>query len=443
MRKLSARLAAMLIAGLVAALPAAAPALSLIRDAETERTLRQMAAPLVKAAGMRAGSVDLYIVRSSQLNAFVAGGANMFLHTGLIDELEEPGQLMGVMAHEIGHIAGGHQVRRAINIRNAQGPALIAMLAGIAAAAAGGPQAGAAISAGATQALERSFLSYNRGEEASADQAALAYLERAGIDPAGFLEVLERFRGQEVFTVGNIDPYALTHPLSTQRMQLIEQKAAEARGRSFREDPEIAYWYGRARAKLEGFLDSPRRVLNRYEERDDELALYAKTVALHRLPAPREAVESADRLIAMRPGDPFYLELKGQILHESGRAREAVPLYRAAVAAAPEEPLLKAGLGRALLALEEPAADAEALRVLKEARDRDRGDPAALRDLAVAYSRAGDTGMATLATAERFALSGRSKDAVLHARRASALLPNGSPGWLRAQDILVLDKRDD
>ncbi len=442
MMRIRARLIASLIVFALAAAPGAGWALSLIRDAEIERTLDRMSTPLFQAAGIRPGSVAIHIVRSRALNAFVAAGNNMFLHTGLLEELETPEELMGVVAHEIGHIAGGHQIRRAINIRNAQGPALIAMLAGIAAGAAGGPEAGAAISLGARQALERSLLSYNRGEEAAADQAAMAYLKRAGVDPKGLLEVLERFRGQEVFTVGNIDPYALTHPLSTERVQLIERKVAETRGREFARDPEIAYWHARIRAKLQGFLGSPRRVLRDTEGEDDEIALYARTVALHRLPAPQEALASADRLIATRPGDPFYLELKGQILHESGKAREAVPYYRRAVEAAPGEPLLLAGLGRALLALEEPAADREALAALKEARRRDTGDSAALRDLAVAYSRAGDTGMATLATAERFALAGRKKDAVLHARRASKLLPQGSAGWLRAQDILVLDTED-
>ncbi|MEM9737034.1 MAG: tetratricopeptide repeat protein, partial [Pseudomonadota bacterium] len=171
---------------------------------------------------------------------------------------------------------------------------------------------------------------------------------------------------------------------------------------------------------------------------ETELTLYARSVALHRVPAPQEALDELDRLLAMRPGDPFYLELKGQVLFELGRAEDAVPYYRQASKAAPDQPLLKAGLGRALLALNDPAADREALDVLQDARRDDMGDAAALRDLATAYSRAGDIGMATLATAERHALTGRNQEAVLQARRAERLLPNGSPAWLRAQDILSL-----
>jgi predicted Zn-dependent protease len=242
-----------------------------------------------------------------------------------------------------------------------------------------------------------------------------------------------------VLSFGNLDPYTLTHPLSTQREQLITRAVEEARGRSYPADPERDYWHGRMRAKLEGFLDNPERVLDRYEHAEPtETVLYARAVAYHRLPDPPRAIETVDRLIALRPDDPFYIELKGQILHESGRTREAVPLYRRAVALAPQEPLLKAGLGRVLLAQETPEASREALEVLESARRADSGDISLLRDLAVAYDRAGERGMATLLTAERLAVGGDREDAVLLAGRASALLPEGSPGWLRAQDILAL-----
>ena len=250
---------------------------------------------------------------------------------------------------------------------------------------------------------------------------------------------MRRFRGQEVFNLGNIDPFVLTHPLSTERMQLVERRVAEAAGRQYPANPERAYWHGRMRAKLIGYLDSPERVLNRLEgEPETEQALYTRAVALYRLPAMSEAIAATDRLIALRPDDPFYIELKGQILFETGHPEQAVPLYRQAVRLAPSEPLLEAGLGRALLALGRPEADAEALKVLRNARRRDLADATALRALATAYSRAGDHGMAELATAERYALTGNVNDAMLHARRAAAELPEGSPGWLRAQDILSL-----
>jgi len=428
------------LAAMAAGLPALpAPAAGLIRDAEIERTLKRMATPIFEAAGFRPDTIDIYILNDNDINAFVANGRNMFLNSGLLMTLETPEELQGVIAHETGHIAGGHEARRAINLRNARGPALLGMLAGIAAGVAGGPQVGTAVIAGSQSALQRGLMQYSRGEEASADQAALEYLDRAGINPAGLQKVLQRFRGQEVFTIGNIDPFILTHPLSTERMQLIDHHVAETAGHSYSVDPNIAYWHGRMRAKLSGFLDVPTRVLDKLEGKPEtEEVLYARAVALYRLPALKEALAAIDRLIALRPADPFYLELKGQVLFETGHAAKAVPLYRQSVKLAPGETLLEAGLGRALLALNKPETDRKALEVLQEARRRDPADADALRNLATAYARAGDQGMASLATAERFALTGDTENAMVQARRAAATLKEGTPGWLRAQDILSL-----
>lgn len=416
-------------------------AMSLVRDAEIERTLRQMSAPIYQAAGLAPSSVEMYMVNDRSLNAFVVGGRRIFLHTGLLRELETPEELLGVIAHETGHIAGGHEARRSINLRNAQGPALLGVLAGVAAGvAAGSPEVGVAVSSGSQGALVRSILRNSRSEEASADQAAIAYMTRAGINPLGLQRVIERFRGQEVLSIGAIDPYILTHPLGTERMSLMSRSVKQAQGRSWPKNPDMEYWHGRMRAKLRGFLVDPTRVLDRLEGKPDtEINLYQKAVALHRLPDPAAARSAIDALIAKRPKDPFYLELKGQILHESGLASEAIPYYRQAAKLAPNEPLIKAALGRSLLQLNDRAADAEALTILKEARSEDLADVVALRDLATAYERAGDQGMATLATAERYALVNNRKPAIQLARRAAKILPKGSPGWLRAQDILKLD----
>ena len=429
------------IVTILGASPAAS--ISLVRDAEIERTLRQMSSPIFRAAGLDPGTVNLYMVNSRSLNAFVAGGRNIFLFTGLMSELETPEELLGVIAHETGHISGGHLARRAINVRNAQGPALLGLLLGIAAGAAGGGDAGTAVLGASQDLVRRSLLRFNRGEEAAADQAALSYLERSGINPEGLLRVVERFRGQEVLSIGSVDPYVQSHPIGAQRTSLLQSRIAANAGRTWPEDVERTYWHTRLRAKLEGFLDDPRRVLDTYADAPEtEFTLYAQAIALHRLPATSEAIATVNRLISLRPKDPFYIELRGQILLESGRAEQAIPDYREAVRLAPREALLKAGLGRALLQLNEPGANAEALAVLQDARNADLGDASALRDLALAYARAGDTGMAALATAERLALGGNLEDAALQAGRASTILPEGSPGWLRAQDIIALRTRD-
>ncbi|MEL6766638.1 MAG: M48 family metalloprotease [Pseudomonadota bacterium] len=416
---------------------------TLIRDAEIERTLWAMSSPIFRAANLPPSTISIFIVSDRRINAFVAAGRNMFLNTGLMMELETPDELIGVIAHEAGHIAGGHTARRQQEINAAAGPALIGTLLGIAAAAAGAPEVGLAAIAGSQSVALRNLLRYSRGEEAAADQAALSYLRRSGNSPEGLRKVLQRFRGQEVLAVGNLDPYTLTHPLSTDRLQLIERAADEAAGQSFPEQPERDYWHARMRAKLQGFLDRPERVLDRTaEEPDSELNLYARAVAHHRLPDPVRAVETVDRLISIRANDPFYIELKGQILYEAGDARAAEPLYREAARLEPREPLLLAGLGRVLLAVGGEANEREALGVLEQARRSDPADISMMRDLAIAYDRAGDRGMATLVTAERYALSGRVRDARLHAGRAEQVLPQGSPGWLRAQDILAMKEPD-
>ena len=418
----------------------AASGRSLIRDAEIERTLNRLSTPVFRAAGLAPQTVDLYIVQDRSLNAYVTGGRNIFLHTGLLTELDTPEEVLGVIAHEVGHITGGHEARRAINLRNARGPALIGLLLGLAVGVAGGGEAGAAIAAGSQSIVQRSLLKYNRAEEAAADQAGISYLTRADIDPEGLLKVIERFRGQEVLAIGNLDPYVLTHPLGTQRFSLLERRIAEQRKSSYPSNDDRIYWYKRMQAKLSGFLDSPERVLERVENAPEtEFTLMKKAVALHRVPDTNGALTAMDRLIAMRPNDPFYIELKGQILLESRRPEQALPEYRRAVALAPNETLIKAGLGRTLLQFGTKAADAEALQILQEARNNDLADAAVLRDLATAYERAGDSGMATLATAERYALVGNVSSAISLATRAAAMLPEGSPGWLRSQDILKLD----
>ncbi|MEM9369745.1 MAG: M48 family metalloprotease, partial [Pseudomonadota bacterium] len=246
-----------------------ARAQGLIRDAEIERTLSLLSDPLFNAAGLSPSTVNLFILNDRSLNAFVASGRNIFLNTGLLIDLETPEELQAVIAHEIGHITGGHIARRAIKLRNAQGPAIIGALAGIAVAAAGGGAAGAAISAGSQGALIRDILRHSRAEEASADQAALNYLRRSNIDPSGLKRVFERFKGQEAFTVGNVDPYAVTHPLSAQRLQLIDRRLSELEPGATPRNQEHAYWHGRMRAKLDGFLSNPERVLSVLDRQEE------------------------------------------------------------------------------------------------------------------------------------------------------------------------------
>lgn len=449
LRAMKATLAAFIRrAGATAGLAAFAASLSpataeaqLIRDTEIEATLQRLSAPIFRAAGVPIDTVPFYIIRNDDLNAFVAaGGRSLFLHTGLLRRLETPEELLGVVAHEVGHITGGHVVSRIDAVRNARVQSYLALLLGLGVGVASRDGGGGVGAAGAAQQIiQRELLRFSRGQEASADQAAIDYLNRAGIDPSGMLRVLERIAEEQAIFIGQVDPYALTHPLSRRRIELLSERVAASPALGAQLPEEVRYWHARMRAKLDGFLG--RLGGAEVDYGSDELRLYARAITLHRIPDPDRAIEAIDQLIRLRPNDPFYWELKGQILFESGRGAEAVEPYRRATELSREAPLIAAGLGEALLTLETPEATAEALRVLERAALAEPLGARMRRALAIAYARNGDEGMAALVTAERMVLFGRVRDAQAQATRAQRLLPAGSPGWLRAEDILTLRGR--
>ena len=423
----------------MAAVPVSAQ--GLIRDAEIEATLDRIADPLFRAAGVNPASVRLYLIADPEPNAFVAGGQNIFVNTGLLTELDGIDEVRAVIAHELGHLTGGHQVRRDQALRGASGIAAIGMLGAAAATVAGAPGAGIAIATGATQAARRNALAHSRTEEASADQAGLRYLSASGSNPRAMLDVLEHFRGQDDMLGAYNDAYAQNHPLWSDRIALIEDRVAQLPpgGPPSAED---AYWFGRMVAKLDAFLQSPAQTFRKVPASDtSETALLARAIAWHRRPDPAKAEATVDALIALRPDDPYYEDLKGQILLESGHAAAAADAYRKAVSLAPKEPLILGGLGRALLNMDDDSVTAEARDALARSAAADEANGAVLRDLALAEARLGHEGAAALATAERFTLEGRFRDADRNATRAAALLPEGSPGWRRAQDMINIAER--
>lgn len=415
--------------------------ISTIRDAEIEGTLERMSAPIFRAAGLPDGSVEVFIVNDRSLNAFVVG-RNMAFHTGLLIAMEDPKELLGVVAHETGHIAGGHGVRFGTAATASQGTALLSTIIGIATIAAGAGQAGAAILAGGQTLAQRGFLSYSRGQESAADQAAITYLERAGIDPTGMVETLQRLQSKELVAVGRRDPYTLSHPLSGERIRDLKRRVSLSPTLNQPISGETRYWYDRMRAKLRGFLMPPARTLREVADDGSEPALLARAVAYHRMPDPQSALRTIDRLIATRPNDPYYHELKAQILFEGGAASQAIPAYRQAAALKPGEPLILASLGQALLALDQPAATREARAVLTSAVRQDRYNANAWRWLAQAERRSGDETAAALAAAEHQIMIGREKTATRYAKQVQDTAPTGSPAWLRAGDILAeIDRR--
>ncbi|MEP3296350.1 MAG: M48 family metalloprotease [Pseudoruegeria sp.] len=417
-------------------LAGSAQAQTLIRDAEIERSLKELARPMITAAGLNPSRIQIMIIKDSSLNAFVVDSRRVFLNTGLITRMGTPAELQAVIAHELAHIANGHIIRRAANAGSATTAAGLGLALALATALAGEGQAAAGIAIGTQNSALRVFLGHTRAEEASADQSALRYMAQAGVDPKAMIEVLNLFRGQDALSPGRRDPYASSHPLTADRLRAVKGYAASYKPRQGNTQTS-AYWFARTQAKLRAFLGNPSSTLRRVKKSDtSEIALLTRAIAYHRMPKTKDALKNINALVAKRPKDPYYQELKGQILLESGQPKSAVSAYAKAVSLAPNQPLILSGYGRALLAVNSRDSNAKALNVLIKARGRDQQDPRMLRDLAVAYAKAGNNGMASVATAERYALLGRMKDAGIHANRAAGLVPRGSSGWNRAQDVI-------
>lgn len=420
------------------ALPARA--VSLLRDADMEYALAQLAAPVLTAAGLSASRTKILVVDDGTLNAFVVSNDAIYLHSGLIGRMENAAMLQAVIAHEAAHIANGHITRRMTNLGSARTAAGLGIALALITAAAGGGEAAGAIAAGTQSAALRNFLSHTRAEESSADQAGARYLRSAGIPLSGMLDVFRLFRGQEVLSAARQDPYVRSHPLSRDRLRAIEGYAAAATGRAVSGDTATwNYWFARAKGKLTAYQRRPNWTLNRLGDSGyPDVALMREAMARHRNSQTRQALAAIDKAIAMRPNDPFYRNLKGQILMETRQFAAAANAHGRAVQLRPRDGLLQAGYGRALLASGNVAA---ALPALERARSIDFRDGSMLRDLSVAYARTGNNGMASLITAERYALRGSLEDAEIHAKRATGLLAEGSGPWQRAHDVLLASER--
>jgi predicted Zn-dependent protease len=438
---LLARLLMLLAASFMAALQPAA-AQSVLRDAETEAFLRDVSRPLIVAAGLQPENVQVVLLHNREINAFVAGGQIVYLHSGLLTSADNANELQGVIAHELGHVTGGHIIRMNEGVQQATGIMLLSLLLGAAAMAAGAGEAGMAAMAAGQQAAMSRFLAFTRVQENSADQAGAEYLARAGISGRGSLAFFERLENIEFrMNIPQDDSYARTHPLNRERIAVLENRYRNDPAWERPTDPALEARFQRVRAKLSGYVDEPRQVFTRYPERDQSVpARYARAYAYHRTAHPQQATAEVDALLATAPHDPYFLELRGQVLLESGQPREAVAALREAVARAPDQPLIGALLGHALISTEDPANFQEAKRVLRVAVGRDNSNPFAWYQLGIVYDREGDEARAALATAERYNLQGQPQLALPNAERALMGIPVGTPDWLRAQDIAMVSR---
>ncbi len=408
----------------------------MIRDVEIENIIRTYATPVFEAAGLNAQSIKTYLVNDDQLNAFVAGGQNLFINTGLLIRAETPGQVIGVIAHETGHIAGGHLARRHEELANATAASILSMILGGAAVLAGAPDAGAAILGGGQGMAQRAFLAYSRTHEASADQAAMTYLDRTHQSTKGLLEFMGKLRSNELLINASPDPYVLTHPLTTERIDALEAHVARSPYSSVPDDPELVALHARMRAKLIGFM-TPARALRTYKAEDTSVAArYARAIAYFKLVRMDEFKQAIDSLIADFPDDPYFHEVKGQGLYETGDAKAALPAYRKAVDLMPKSDLLRMELARVELATGDPAVVDDAIENLQFAAHYERFSPSIYQLLGNAYYKKNDEPRARLFHAEAALLRGEMEKAIYNGEVASRAFKEGSREWLRAKDIV-------
>ncbi len=424
-----------------------AMAQSILRDAETEALLKDMMDPLLVAAGLRPGQVRVHMLGDPGINAFVAGSQDIYVFSGLIEAAGSANEVQGVLAHELGHVMGGHAIRTNDGIKAATGISLVSLLLGAAAIAAGGGEAGMGILMAGQQAALGKFLAFSRVQEATADAAGAQYLSKAGISGKGSLAFFKRLQNIEFrYAIKQDDDqaYGRTHPLSGDRIQALREVYVVDPAWDKPSDPQIERRFERVKAKLVGFVAEPAKTLRLYPESNTSVpARYARAYAWHKSAYPQKALAEVEGLIAADPEDPYFLELEGQILLESGRPRDAIPALRKAVANSRSQPLIAALLGHALIATEDSANYPEAEKVLKTAVALDNENPFAWYQLGIVYASKGDQARAALASAERYSLEGgQASLALRNAETAMQGLPQGSPDWIRAQDISLVARAE-
>jgi predicted Zn-dependent protease len=431
--------------GVVALVAAFAPlerahAQGLIRDAEIEETIRSYWDPILRVANIDPAATELYLVNDNSINAFVTNSRTMFVHTGLIMAAESPNELKGVLAHETGHMAGGHVSQSREAMERAMRPALLSIGLGILAIAAGAPDAGAALIAGSQQFAYANFVQYTQAQESKADQAAVTLLEASGQSGEGLLSFASRqFRYNEMRNASRIPPWMRTHPLWSDRIQALRQRVETGEHRTSRDRPEEVQSLRLIQAKLFGYVERPSRTFVKYPDTDTSVtARYARSIAAMQASDFGRADREAASLTREFPANPYFHELVGEILLNSSRVADSVPHHRKALELKPKNALLEINLARALSALKTTASDDEAIRLLQSALQKEPDNSTAWYELSLAHDRKGDEGLARLASAElRFAI-GDYAGAASFAQRAKERLARDTPAWRRASDIATI-----
>jgi predicted Zn-dependent protease len=418
--------------------------LPLIRDAEIEQLMRDYTRPLLKAAGLQQQNIQVVLINDRSFNAFVADGRRIFVNTGALFDAKTPNEIIGVLAHETGHIAGGHLSRMREQIAKAQTQMIIAMLLGAAVMGAaiapksdGAGNIGAAALTAPQAAIQRSLLSYQRAHEEQADRAAIKFLTATGQSPKGVSDTFKRLADQMLFMSKYVDPYLQSHPMPSERVQALEAMGKTSPYWDKKDPPELQLRHDLARAKLAGFMDGADSVQRRYPASDTSLpARYARAISAYRFGDLRTAISQIDSLIQVQPNNPYFYEVKGQALLEGGRANEAIAPLRQAVKLSNNAPLIEIMLAQAMVGTGNNAYAEEAVSMLRAAVIREPDSPEAYSYLARAYGKKGDLAQADLASAQASLARGDIKTARELAARARIRFPVGSPGWVKSEDIV-------
>ncbi|QNE30651.1 M48 family metalloprotease [Sphingomonas sp. NBWT7] len=442
MPRLTRRIVGIALAGLVWAQPAQAQ--SILRDAETEALLADMTAPLITAAGLSPRDVKVVLVNDGSINAFVAGGQIVYVHSGTLQAAKTANEVQGVIAHELGHITGGHVSLSGRGFQEATGITLLSVVLGIAAMAAGAGEAGAGLLAAGQQAAMGKYLAFSRQQEASTDAAGAKYLNAAGITGKGYLNFFKTMQQMEYrYGITRKVEFMLDHPVSSERVAAISETLQSSPAWNKPLNAEWEERFRRVQAKLDGYLLPPAQALQKYPESNQSIyAHYARAYAYHRSGYPQKADVEAAALVKAKPDDPYFLEIEGQILLEAGKPREALEPLRDATAGSRNNPLIATTFGHALIATEDKANLAEARQVLRTAVARDDQNPFAWQQLGTVYEMTGDSARAALATAERASMMGDASTAAMSARNAMAGIPQNTPDWIRAQDIAMTSQNE-
>jgi predicted Zn-dependent protease len=414
-----------------------AHAVPLIRDAEIEHTLRTYANPIFRANGLKPSAVKIFIVNDDVLNAYVAGGSNMFLYTGLIKSCPTADMLLGVIAHETGHISGGHLAQGTEKLKNAElGTIMTFVLGAAAAAASGSPDVAAAVITGGQSTVARNFLAFTRAHEEAADQSALNALDKLNISASGMVKMFELLRRHDRERSKSRDPYLLTHPLTNLRIEHVRNHVEKSKIPEGQYPSQYELMHKRMIAKLYGFLETPERTLMKYPLSDKSVAgRMARAIAYYKMPDLSKSMQEMESLLAEYPNDPFFHELKGQILFENNRVKESLASYQRAVQLLPDSALILAELARVEMAENNPALYGSAIKHLEKSVDIDNTNPSTWRLLATAYGKAKNDGLSALALAEEAILIDDPNQALSQLHKAIPILKTGTPPYQRALDL--------